>query len=80
MANNANAVISQIMQLKSQGKSPQAVMQILFGNNPNLQMYKTQLQNMSKGKSPQEFLTQIARQNGVTAENINAMKGMFGGK
>lgn len=77
MANDVNALIRQITQLKSQGKSPQAVMQIVFGNNPQLQMYKNRMQNMANGRSPQEFLTQLARQNGVTEENMHNIKNMF---
>lgn len=77
MGNDVNALIRQITQLKSQGKSPQAVMQIVFGNNPQLQMYKNRMQNMANGRSPQEFLTQLARQNGVTEDNMNAIKNMF---
>lgn len=77
MANDVNALISQITQLKSQGKSPQAVMQIVFGNNPQLQMYKNRMQNMANGRNPQEFLTQLARQSGVTEDNMNAIKNMF---
>lgn len=77
MANDVNTLIRQITQLKSQGKSPQAVMQIVFGNNPQLQMYKKQMQNMANGKSPQEFLMQLARQNGVTEENMSNIRNMF---
>jgi hypothetical protein len=38
------------------------------------------LQNMSQGKSMQEFVMQLARQQGVSQENLQAMQNMFGGK
>lgn len=80
MNNNANAIISQIMSFKQQGMTPQAVAQMMFQQNPQLKMYQTQLQNMAGGKNPQEFVMQLARQNGVSQENLQAMQNMFGKK
>lgn len=80
MNNNVNNFISQIMALKQQGQTPQAVMQMLMQNNPNYQQTVQKLQNMSQGKNPQEFLMQLARQNGVNQENLQAMQNMFGNK
>lgn len=77
MNNNINNVISQIMALKKQGMTPQAVAQMMFQQNPQLQMYQTQLKNMSNGKNPQEFVMQLARQNGVTEENLQGMQDLF---
>lgn len=77
MNNNINNVISQIMALKKQGMTPQAVAQMMFHQNPQLQMYQTQLKNMSNGKNPQEFVMQLARQNGVTEENLQGMQDLF---
>jgi hypothetical protein len=80
MNNNANSIINQIMAFKQQGMTPQAVAQMMFQQNPQLKMYQTQLQNMAGGKNPQEFVMQLARQNGVSQENLQAMQNMFGGK
>lgn len=80
MRNDINSVISQIMGLKQQGMTPQQVSQMLFSQNPQIQMVKTQLQNMAKGRNPQEFIMQLARQNGVSQENLQAMQNMFGNK
>ena len=77
MANDINAVISQIMALKKQGKNPQAVMQMLFNQNPQYQQMATQLKNMAGGRNPQEFVMQMARQNGVSQENLQAMQELF---
>jgi hypothetical protein len=36
------------------------------------------LKNMSNGKSPQEFFSQLARQNGVSEQNMAQLMQMFG--
>ncbi len=77
MNNNVNNVISQIMALKKQGMTPQAVAQMMFQQNPQLQMYETQFKNMSNGRNPQEFVMQLARQNGVSEENLQGMQDLF---
>ena len=77
MNNNVNAVISQIMALKKQGKNPQAVMQMLMQRNPQYSQALQQLKNMSNGRNPQEFVMQLARQNGVSEENLQAIQEIF---
>lgn len=80
MGNDINAVISQIMALKKQGRNPQAVMQMLMQQNPQYSQALQQLKNMANGRNPQEFVMQLARQNGVSQENLQAMQNMFGNK
>jgi hypothetical protein len=46
--------------------------------NPNINMAQTQLMNMSKGRTPQEFIMQLARQNGVSPENMQGIMSLFG--
>lgn len=77
MNNNVNAIISQIMTLKQQGKNPQAVMQMLMQRNPNYQQAMQRLQNMAQGQDPKQFVMQLARQNGVSQENLQAMQDLF---
>jgi hypothetical protein len=36
------------------------------------------LQNITKGKSPQEFFSQLAKQNGVNEKNMAQLMQMFG--
>jgi hypothetical protein len=36
------------------------------------------LQNMAKGKTPKEFFTQLAKQNGVSEQNMAQLMQMFG--
>ena len=77
MGNDINAVISQIMALKKQGRNPRAVMQMLMQQNPQYSQALQQLKNMSNGRNPQEFVMQLARQNGVSQENLQAIQEIF---
>ena len=77
MNNNINNAISQIMAFKKQGMTPQAVMQMLFNQNPQYQQMATQLKNMAGGRNMNEFVMQMARQNGVTEENLKNMQDLF---
>ena len=77
MGNDINAVISQIMALKKQGRNPQAVMQMLMQRNPQYSQALQQLKNMSNGRNPQEFVMQLARQNGVSQENLQGIQDLF---
>ena len=80
MGNDINAVISQIMALKKQGRNPQAVMQMLMQRNPNYQIAMQRLNNMAQGRNMKDFVMQLARQNGVNELNIQAIQGLFGNK
>lgn len=77
MGNDINAVISQIMALKKQGRNPQTVMQMLMQQNPQYSQALQQLKNMANGRNPQEFVMQLARQNGVSQENLQAIQEIF---
>lgn len=75
--NNINQTIQSIMQMKNQGYTPQAVMQMMMQSNPQYSQMISQMKNMANGKNPQEFITQLAKQNGVSEENINAIQQML---
>lgn len=77
MGNDINAVISQIMALKKQGRNPQAVMQMLMQSNPNYQISMQRLTNMAQGRNMKDFVMQLARQNGVSQENLQAIQEIF---
>ena len=77
MNNDINSRIQAIMQLKQKGFTPQSVMQMLMQRNPQYNQALQQLKNMSGGRSPQEFVMQLARQNGVSQENLQAIQEMF---
>lgn len=76
--NQLNQVIQGILQMKNMGRNPQQIMQMLMQRNPNYQQTMTTLQNMAQGRSPQEFLMQLAKQEGVTPENIQGIMSLFG--
>lgn len=76
--NDINYVIQNIIQLKNSGGNPQAILQMMMQNNPQMQQYMAMFKNMANGKSPQEFITQLAKQNGVNEQNMNALSQMFG--
>ena len=75
--NGMNEAVNAILNLKRQGYSPQAVMNMMAQQNPQLQMVATQMRNMAQGRSPREFITQLARQNGMSEENLNEIMKMF---
>ena len=78
MNGNINANIQQIMALKNKGMTPQAVTEMLMQRNPNYQMAMQRLKNMSQGRDMKQFVLQLARQNGVTQENLQALSQLFG--
>ena len=80
MNNDINSRIQAIMQLKQKGFTPQSAMQMLMQRNPNYQQAIQRLQNMAQGRDMKDFVMQLARQNGVSQENLQAMQNMFGGK
>ena len=70
MQNNINESLNVILQYKRQGMTPQAVMDMLLQQNPQLQTTLQQMQNMAQGRSPREFVMQFARQNGVNLDEF----------
>ena len=80
MNNDINSRIQAIMQLKQKGLTPQSAMQMLMQRNPNYQIAMQRLNNMAQGRDMKDFVMQLARQNGVNEENLQAMQNMFGGK
>lgn len=77
---NTNPLLQKIIEIKNNGGTPQQAMQFLMSMNPNINMAQTQLMNMSKGRTPQEFIMQLARQNGVSPENMQGIMSLFGKK
>ena len=78
MNNDINPRIQAIMQLKQKGLNPQSAMQMLMQRNPNYQIAMQQLQNMAQGRDMKSFVMQLARQNGVNQENLQAIQSLFG--
>ena len=77
---NANPLLQKIIEIKNNGGTPQQAMQYLVSMNPSINMAQTQLMNMSRGRTPQEFIMQLARQNGVSPENMQGIMSLVGKK
>lgn len=69
-----NQLVKMIYELKNQGKNPNEVYQMLINKNPNYNMALTRYQNMSQGRNPKQFLSQIALQNGATEETLKMIE------
>lgn len=70
-------VMAQIMSQLQQSNNPMGMMQNMFGQNPLMQ----RAMMMSQGKSPQEMqqiVRNLARQKGMSDEQLNQMLGQFG--
>lgn len=79
MANGQNTVIQSLMALKNKGKNPNQVLQLLLQRNPQARTALTQIRNMANGKSPQEFLTQLAKQQGLSQNDIDGIRELVQG-
>lgn len=78
--NDINQQVENIIALYERGGNPQQVMQNLMQQNSQVGQMKTQLQNMAQGRTPTEFIMQIARQNGVSEKNLQGLSRILGGR
>lgn len=74
---NVNQALQNIIAMKNSGKNPQAILQMLMQKNPQVDQLMTQFRNMSNGQNPRDFITQMARQQGLSEQNISAIQQMF---
>lgn len=75
--NDINNVLSQIIALHDSGGNPQQVMGMI-AQNGNINQMKSQMQNMAQGRTPAEFILQIARQNGANEQNLQGLARILG--
>ena len=80
MNNNINQMIENVINFYNSGGNPNEFMQIIIRNNPNINMFNTQLKNMAQGKNMTEFLLQLAKQNGVNEKNLEGLARILGAK
>lgn len=73
-----NQFISQMSIAKNKGIDPNMIIQQQIQKNPNIRILQQRLANMAQGRSPQEFIIQLAKQNGATEENARVLAQMFG--
>ena len=74
---DVNQALQNIFQMKKSGKNPQAILQMLLQQNPQVAQLMTQFRNMSNGQNPRDFITQMARQQGLSEQNISTIQQMF---
>ena len=70
--------INSVLSMANSGRSPKDIMNMYFRSNPQFNQMMTQLQNMAQGRTPQEFITQIAKQNGVDQATIDQLIQIIG--
>lgn len=75
-----NQVIDNIIKMHDSGGNPQQVMQNLFQQNPQINQMQNQMQNMAQGRKPVDFILQIAKQNGVSEQNLQGIARILGVK
>ena len=75
--NEINQSIQTILAMKNAGRDPNMIMQMMIARNPQYAQALDRLKNMAQGKNPKEFIMQLARQNGVSQENLQAIQQMF---
>ena len=75
-----NQTIQQLTMFYDSGRNPQQLMQMVAQQNPNINEMKTQMQNMAQGRTPTDFILQIAKQNGATEENIQNLARILGAR
>ena len=62
-------------------KNPQALLQQVMNSNPQIQQIMTQLQNSGGGSmSPEQMARQLAKQNGISDEQLMQMYNQFNRK
>lgn len=76
--NNLNQNIDAIINMANAKRNPQQVMQMLIQQNPQIKQMMTQIQNMANGRTPKEFITQLAQQNGVSQDRIDQLMQIIG--
>lgn len=74
---DVNQALQSLFQMKNSGQNPQAILQMFIQQNPQVAQLMTQFKNMSNGRNPRDFITQLARQNGVSEQNLSAIQQMF---
>jgi hypothetical protein len=74
---DVNQALQSVFQMRNAGRNPQQILQMMIQQNPQVGQLMTQFRNMSNGRKPRDFITQLARQNGVSDQNISAIQQMF---
>lgn len=74
---DVNQALQNLIAMKNSGKNPQMILQMIMQQNPQVGQLMTQFRNMSNGRAPKDFVMQMARQSGLSEQNISAIQQMF---
>lgn len=80
MYGDINQTIENIIALYDSGGNPQQIMHNMMQQGTPIGQMQTQIKNMAQDRSPQDFILQIARQNGVNEQNLQGLLRMLGSK
>lgn len=75
-----NQILEQIIAFYNSGGNPKQIMKQMVWQNSQLTQMQTQMENMAQGKTPQEFILQIAKDNGVSEQNLQGIARILGAK
>ena len=63
----------QILQMFQQAQNPQIMFENLIKSNPNLANVLNQVKNSTQGANPKDVALQLARQKGISEEQVMQM-------
>ena len=75
-----NQTIEKIIALYDTKGDPNKMMQSMLQKHPNINQVGAQINNMSQGKTRPEFYLQLARQAGVSEQNLQGLARIMGVK
>lgn len=75
---DVNQALQNLFQMRNSGQNPQAILQMMIQQNPQIQQQLAMLQNMANGRNPRDFFSQLAKQNGVSEQNLAQIMQMIG--
>lgn len=78
--NDINQTISRIIALYDSKGDPNKMMQQMLTKHPNINGMSTQFNNMTQGMDRKQAYLQIAKQRGVSEENIKGLARIMGVK
>lgn len=78
--NDINQTISRIIALYDSKGDPNKMMQQMLAKHPNINGMSTQFNNMTQGMDRKQAYLQIAKQRGVSEENIKGLARIMGVK
>lgn len=70
----------QLMNAFKSAKNPQALLQQIMKDNPQIQQMMTQMQNSTGGQSPEQIARQLAKRNGISDDQLMQMYNQFNRK